>query len=34
LPIAVPWFGAIGAVTISLEGVFKWSESRWNPEYN
>src|SRR5262245_23011132 len=34
LPIAVPWFGALGAVTISLEGVFKWSESRWNPEYN
>jgi len=34
LPIAVPWFGALGAVTISLEGVFHWSESRWNPEYN
>jgi hypothetical protein len=34
LPIAVPWFGALGAVTISLEGVFQWSESRWNPEYN
>jgi hypothetical protein len=34
LPIAVPWFGALGAVTISLEGVFTWSESRWNPEYN
>ncbi|HLX13801.1 MAG TPA: hypothetical protein VKS24_01175 [Bradyrhizobium sp.] len=34
LPIAVPWFGALGAVTISLEGVFQWSESRWNPEFN
>jgi hypothetical protein len=34
LPIAVPWFGAVGAVTISLQGVFEWSESRWNPEYN
>jgi hypothetical protein len=34
LPIAVPWFGALGAVTISLEGVFTWSESRWNPDYN
>ncbi len=34
LPIAVPWFGALGAVTISLEGVFIWSESRWNPDYN
>jgi hypothetical protein len=34
LPIAVPWFGALGAVTISLEGVFHWSESQWNPEYN
>jgi hypothetical protein len=34
VPIAVPWFGAVGAVTISLQGVFEWSESRWNPEYN
>jgi hypothetical protein len=34
LPIAVPWFGALGAVTISLEGVFMWGERRWNPDYN
>src|SRR5262249_49800073 len=34
LPIAVPWFGALGAVTISLQGVFEWSERRWNPDYN
>jgi len=34
MPVAVPWFGALGAVTISLEGVFTWSESRWNPDYN
>jgi len=34
LPIAVPWFGALGAVTISLQGVFDWSEGRWNPDYN
>ena len=34
LPIAVPWFGALGAVTISLQGVFEKSESRWDREYN
>jgi hypothetical protein len=34
LPIAVPWFGALGAVTISLEGVFLWSHRHWNPDYN
>jgi len=33
LPIAVPWFGALGAVTISLEGVFMWND-RWNNSYN
>jgi hypothetical protein len=33
LPIAVPWFGALGAVTISLEGVFTWN-SRWDHGYN
>ena len=33
LPIGVPWFGAVGAVTISLEGIFKWNQ-RWNSEYN
>ena len=34
LPIGVPWFGAIGAVTISLEGVFRWNQRLWNPDYN
>jgi hypothetical protein len=33
LPIGVPWFGAVGAVTISLEGIFKWNQ-HWNSEYN
>jgi hypothetical protein len=33
LPIAVPWFGALGAVTISLEGVFFWND-RWDRKYN
>jgi len=34
LPIAVPWFGAIGAVTISLEGVFNRKDDPWDPRYN
>ena len=33
LPIAVPWFGALGAVTISLEGVFLWNQ-QWDRKYN
>ena len=33
LPIAVPWFGALGAVTISLEGVFLWND-QWDRKYN
>jgi hypothetical protein len=33
LPIAVPWFGAVGAVTISLEGVFLWN-NQWDTKYN
>jgi hypothetical protein len=33
LPIAVPWFGALGAVTISFEGVFMWN-SQWDKSYN
>lgn len=33
LPIAVPWFGALGAVTISLEGVFLWN-NQWDKKYN
>jgi hypothetical protein len=33
LPIGVPWFGALGAVTISLEGVFLWN-NQWERKYN
>jgi hypothetical protein len=34
LPIAVPWFGALGAVTISLAGVFFYSDQGWDKKYN
>ncbi len=34
LPIGVPWFGALGAVTISLEGVFQWNQRNWKTDYN
>jgi hypothetical protein len=34
LPIAVPWFGALGAVTISLAGVFFFSDQGWDKRYN
>ena len=35
LPIAVPWFGALGAVTISMQGVFLWNKgNEWKSEYN
>jgi hypothetical protein len=33
VPIAIPWFGALGAVMISLYGVFDWNrqwDARWN----
>ncbi len=35
LPIGVPWFGAIGAVVISLEGVFQHTqEGNWDPRFS
>jgi Abnormal spindle-like microcephaly-assoc'd, ASPM-SPD-2-Hydin len=34
LPVAVPWFGALGAVTISLAGVFFYGHSGWDRKYN
>jgi hypothetical protein len=35
LPIGVPWFGAIGAVVISLEGLFQHSRrGDWDPTYS
>jgi len=33
LPVAVPWFGALGAVTISLEGVFLHNQE-WDRRHN
>ncbi|MBV9124410.1 MAG: hypothetical protein JO112_13705 [Planctomycetes bacterium] len=33
LPVPVPWFGALGAVVISLEGVFMWN-TRWDKAFN
>lgn len=33
LPVAVPWFGALGAVMLSLEGVFVWNK-KWDKGYN
>ncbi len=33
LPIAVPWFGALGAVTISLQSVFHRND-QWNSKFN
>jgi hypothetical protein len=34
LPIAVPWFGAVGAVLISLEGIFAYGQRNWDPKFN
>lgn len=39
LPVAVPWFGALGAVLVSLKGVFDHSslnvvKKSWDPAYN
>jgi len=35
LPIGVPWFGAVGAVVISLEGVFQHTqEGNWDDRYS
>jgi hypothetical protein len=33
IPIAIPWWGALGAVTISLYGVF-FHSMKWNPSFN
>jgi hypothetical protein len=33
MPIAVPWFGALGAVLTSLQGVYDYND-RWDPKYN
>jgi hypothetical protein len=34
LPVAVPWFGAVGAVLISLEGIFAHGQRGWDNNYN
>jgi hypothetical protein len=33
IPLAVPWWGALGGVTISLTGIFKHSRD-WEAKYN
>jgi len=33
LPVGVPWFGALGAVTVSLYGVFRHIDE-WQPKWN
>ena len=33
LPIAVPWWGAVGAVTLSLTGVFEHPSNTWKKDY-
>jgi hypothetical protein len=33
LPLGVPWFGALGAVTLSLYGVFDHND-HWEPKWN
>lgn len=34
LPIGVPWFGAVGAVVISLEGIFAYAHKGWDASYS
>jgi hypothetical protein len=33
IPVGVPWFGALGAILISLYGVFDHND-RWDPKWN
>jgi hypothetical protein len=33
VPIAVPWWGAVGAATLSLTGVFGHPDETWRPSY-
>jgi hypothetical protein len=33
VPLSIPWFGAIGAITISLQAVFERRDD-WDPAYN
>lgn len=33
VPLAVPWWGALGGVTISCTGIFR-NAGRWNSHYN
>ncbi len=33
VPLAVPWWGALGAVTVALFGIF-FHNRDWNPSYN
>jgi hypothetical protein len=33
IPLAVPWWGALGGVTISFTGIFR-NAHRWQPQYD
>ncbi len=33
VPLSVPWWGALGAVTVALFGIF-FHNQNWNPSYN
>ena len=33
VPLVVPWWGALGGVTISLTGIFR-NAKKWDPSYN
>lgn len=34
IPPAIPWFGAVGAITISLQAVFERRGEKWDSTYN
>jgi hypothetical protein len=34
IPLAIPWFGALGAVAISLYGIFDHGGASWDNSYN
>src|SRR5262245_16227004 len=33
VPFLVPWFGAVGAVVLSLQGVFNHTDNDWDESY-
>ena len=34
VPLSIPWFGAIGAIIVSLQAVFERRGEDWDPTYN